>query len=276
MIGQTGQMPVSGWIDIHCHIIPAVDDGPRTMDESLEMIAMAAEAGTAIMVATPHRNSPMALVDDSGEILTRFKLLRNTVKAEGIPVKLLLGAEVYCRENLLERLSADRLGLTLAGSDYFLLEFPTDILIPGSNELIRCLVQQGLVPIIVHPERNEQVQQDPDQLLPFIESGAMIQLTGASIEGRLGGNALECAKAILKRNMAHIVASDCHDADSRTPCLDGLTKQKLLEPRRAEMLMNRLPAALVENLAPPDIGPIVDDEAGGVQGMIDWILRRWR
>ncbi len=266
----------NGWIDLHCHIIPGVDDGPQTMDESLEMIAMAAAAGTVLMVATPHRNSPVARIDDSVEINSRFEALCRAVRGEGIPIRLLPGAEVYCRENLLERISTDRLGLTLAGSDYFLLEFPSDILIPGSQDLIRRLVQQGLVPIIVHPERNEQVQQDPGQLLPFIEAGAMLQLTGASIEGRLGSNAMECARFLLKRNMAHLVASDCHDCDSRSPRLDGLLAHSLLEPQRATMLMNRLPRALLDNLAPPDIGPILEEGSGGLRAVMDWILRRWR
>lgn len=276
MIGQDQSERPRGWIDLHCHIIPGVDDGAQTMDQALEMIAMAHAAGTAVMVATPHRNSPIARVDDSAEIGRRFGELCRAVSGEGIPVQLLLGAEVYCRENLLERLCEDRLGLTLAQSDYFLLEFPADIIIPGTDELIRRLVHQGFIPIIVHPERNEQVQQDPDLLLPFIETGALLQLTGASIEGGLGSSALECAKTLLKRNMVHIVSSDCHDTSSRSPRLDGLLAQKLLEPQRAEMLMNRLPFALLENLAPPDIGPLTDESSPGLRGIVDWILRRWR
>jgi protein-tyrosine phosphatase len=240
------------------------------------MIAMAAASGTGLMVATPHRNSPIARVDETGEIMARFAALKRAVEGEGIPVRLLLGAEVYCRENLLERVLDDRAGLTLAGSDYFLLEFPSDILIPGSDELIRRVLRQGLVPIIVHPERNEQVQGDPAQLSIFQELGALFQVTAASIDGRLGSNALECAQYLLKRNMVHIISSDCHDKNTRTPHLGTLLTQRLIEPQRADLVMRRLPLALLENLAPPDIGPVLEPESGGMQGLIDWILRRVR
>ena len=276
MSGAAEHSPGTGWIDLHCHVIPGVDDGPQTLDDALEMVAMAARAGTVLMVATPHRNGPVASIDDSATIMTRFHALCRAVDGEGIAVRLLPGAEVYCRENLLERLSEDRTNLTLAGSDYFLLEFPPDILIPGTDELIRRVVRQGLIPIIVHPERNEQVQHNPAQLLPYIEAGAMIQLTAGSIEGRLGGSALECAKTLLNRNLVHAVASDCHDCQGRSPRLDGLLVENLLEADRADLLMRRLPLALLDNQAPPDIGPIREAEKAGLSGIIDWILRRMR
>lgn len=265
-----------GWIDLHCHILPGVDDGPQTLEESLEMVAMAAESGTRVMVATPHRNSPVARVDDSAEIEKRFAALVRAVAGEGIPMRLHLGAEVYCRENLLERLSCDRLGLTLAGSDYFLLEFPPDILIPGAEDLIRRVVDQGLVPVIVHPERNRQVQLDPSQLLPFLEAGALVQITAGSVEGRMGGSAQECARLLLSRNMVHALASDCHDCDSRSPRLDGLLAQGLLPPERAGLLLRRIPQALLDNQAPPDIGPALEREPFAFRGFLDWILRRTR
>lgn len=270
-----GEIP-AGWVDLHCHLIPGVDDGPSTLDQALQMIAMAASSGTRVMVATPHRNSPIARIDDAEEIFTRFKALERGVKGEGIPVALFLGAEVYCRENLLERVLDDQERLTLAGSDYFLLEFPSDILIPGSDELIRRVVRQGLIPIIVHPERNEQVQGDPSQLIVFQELGALFQVTAASIEGRLGSNALECAQYMLRRNMVHIISSDCHDTVSRTPHMGTLLTQKLVEPERADLLMRRIPLALLENLAPPDIGPLQELETSGFRGLLDWVLRRMR
>lgn len=208
--------------DLHCHLLPGIDDGARDMAESLVLAEMAQADGVQGLVVTPHLHpgrweNTRAVVEASvGELQTAL------VQA-GLSVKVSWSAEV--------RLSDDILGLVgegqipfygeIDGHQLMLLEFPHGHIVPGSDKLVDWLLSRGIRPMIAHPERNKAVMRDPDLILPFVEKGCWLQVTANSITGDFGAKAHETAAWLLQRDLVTLVASDAHNARYRTPRLSA-------------------------------------------------------
>lgn len=209
--------------DIHCHILPRVDDGADNLEEALEMARMAADSGVGTLIATPHCNLPFEREKNhlSPALLEGFARLRRAVEAEGIPIDLRLGAEVLCTPEVPELARAGNLP-TLAGSRYLLLEFFFDEELDYMEEMLAAVAETGLVPVIAHPERYEAIQRAPRVVERWFRMGYVIQLNKGSILGRLGGRAQESAEWILDHGLAHLVASDAHSSNLRTPQMGEL------------------------------------------------------
>ena len=209
-------------IDIHCHILPSVDDGADSMEDALEMARMAADSGVTAIVATPHCNLPGTSGNyRSGAMTRRFNQLRKAVREADIDLDILPGAEVLCTPRI-GQLIAEKKLLTLAGSRYLLVEFFFDEPLEEIDEMLRDIARQGLVPVIAHPERYEAVQQQPQAVGRWFRSGYVIQLNKGSILGRLGRRAEAASHWILDHGYAHLVASDGHTSVHRTPHMSEL------------------------------------------------------
>lgn len=207
--------------DIHCHILPGIDDGSETMEESVAMARMARESGVRRIIATPHCNLPGLDNFRSPQLREQVARLQQAVAAEGLDLEILPGAEVLGTPRLPLLLRENRLP-TLADSRYLLMEFYFDEQLEEMDRLLRDVQQAGLVPVIAHPERYDAVQNQPLAVARWFHSGYVIQLNKGSLLGRLGRGAHAAAHWIMDRQLAHVVASDAHSCEFRTPHMTQL------------------------------------------------------
>ena len=212
-----------GFCDIHCHILPGLDDGPEHLGQSIEMCRQAAADGIRTIVATPHFNG---VYHPEPETVQRAASeLRAAIAQEGLPLDIVLGADVAagtCFDNLL----TERPYLTIGGQGkYILLEPPPDTMPDWMNDIVFELRVSGLGVIITHPERNLDVQREPGRILPLVQSGVMVQITADSVVGNLGRAAKKCASALLKMNAVHFIATDAHSPEFRFPHLRDAAKK---------------------------------------------------
>jgi len=244
-------------IDIHAHILPGLDDGPETLDEAIEMMRIAEKNGIKTLVATPHILSPLSKIRTFSQLTQVFTGFKHEVQRQGIKVDLLPGAEVLFVSELAEKIKAFREHLTINGSRYFLVEFPPEIVFPGSVEYIFNLVTQGFIPIIAHPEKNEVFQENPRLLFDILQAGALSQVDAGSLTGEFGLAAHSTALTLIDHNLVHIIASDCHHVAFRKPGFSFLNQKKCAIPAdRIELMTEKIPRAVINDAPIPDIGPM--------------------
>ena len=207
-------------IDIHAHILPGIDDGPDNLDKALEIAGKACEAGTKVMVATPHTLNGLYR-NDRDKILCEVENFKKALKNSGIPLDLLPGADVALTPELLPCLASGKLMTINDGGRYLLAELPPYYLSEKIHEIIFALKTKGITPVITHPERDGIIMKDPEILSAFIERGCLAQITAMSITGGFGNKIRAFSADLIKAGMVHIIASDCHSPDNRPPLLKG-------------------------------------------------------
>lgn len=200
-------------IDIHCHILPDVDDGARTMEEAIEMARAAVEDGIQTVVATPHHYNGH-YINERQEIQAAVSTLRAELAERSIPLQVLCGQEIRLYERMLDDYDSSKLQL-LHDSDYLLVEFPSHGIPSFADEIFHELHLLGKIPIIAHPERNKAIAEDPDKLLAFISNGALAQVTSHSVSGGLGRKLQQQSLELCRRNLIHFVSSDAHNNRNR-------------------------------------------------------------
>lgn len=200
-------------IDLHCHLLPGIDDGPRTLDEALAMARAHVAAGVRTVAATPHVSWDMPT--EAAAIDVGLADLRAALVAEGIPLEVVRGAEVDVHRA--EALSDEELReLTLGGGSWLLLEAPLQQGTP-LEPTVRSLLARGHRIVLAHPERSPLLQRDPDGLLELVRAGVVTQVTAGSFSGRFGRTVQRYTEALLARGLVHTVASDAHDPVRRRP-----------------------------------------------------------
>lgn len=203
--------------DIHCHILPGVDDGAGNISDSVEMALLARSCGIDKMIVTPHCNIPDEFENLWGnEFEERLSQLRETLKDKNIKVQLYSGQEVFLASGYMELLREGKL-ITLNRSRYLLSEFPADIREQAAYRKIKHIVSEGYVPIIAHPERYGLITENRDVIYRLKEYGALFQLNKGSLTGRFGTYAKRNAERILRHHLADFIASDAHSQYTRTP-----------------------------------------------------------
>lgn len=203
-------------IDLHCHILPGLDDGARTMDEALAMARMAAADGIRSIVASAHI-TPGVYDNPPDRIVAAAEAFGDRLRREGIPIQVIPGADVRMTP---EMANGDGRALRINRvTPYLLFEFPHDLIPPGSDRLIGALRDRGLVPVITHPERNTELQRRPEKLEPFIQGGCLVQITAMSLTGGFGTRALQVGEGFLKAGWVDVIATDAHDTVNRPPIL---------------------------------------------------------
>lgn len=195
-------------IDLHSHILPDLDDGARTLEESLDIARACAADGVEIIAATPHVRHDYPT--DPEVMEERVALLQARLDEEGIPLVVLGGGEISFDH--LSRLSADdkrRFGLG-GNPAYLLLEFPYYGWTMAIEHHVGLLVAEGITPVIAHPERNADVHADPPRIGMLVEAGALVQVTAASLDGRIGRASQQAGLELIGLGLAHLIGSDAH------------------------------------------------------------------
>jgi protein-tyrosine phosphatase len=232
-------------IDIHCHILPGLDDGPREVEEALEMCRVSLAEGVTAVIATPHLYQGMFQTDRES-ILESYALVREALESEKIPLKLYVGADVHLVPDLGKRLE-EGAALTLNRSPYLLLELPARVLPPNLNEIIYGLLSQGYVPILTHPERNDAILRRQDILLDLLHYGALCQITAMSVTGEFGTECERFACALIEAGAAHFIASDAHSTTWRSPGLMRAVQvaEEIVGKEKARCLVQDYPEAVL-------------------------------
>jgi protein-tyrosine phosphatase len=236
-------------IDTHLHILPAIDDGPETIQETIMLARALVEEGVHSAIATPHYNDEFPH-HSASEIRERVRAVQQELDRQEVSLRLFAGHEVLIKPGLVEDIQKGRVA-TLNGSRYLLLELWNNGWMPETERVIFQLRLNDIVPIIAHPERYRPIQKDPQRLAALLRQGALAQIMVGSLLGTQGGTTQRTAEILLKKGMAHCLASDAHDLRKRPPRI----RQSL---QRAEQLISRsllyrmietVPAAIVQNAA---------------------------
>ncbi|MDT2459456.1 tyrosine-protein phosphatase [Enterococcus avium] len=202
-------------IDLHSHILPGVDDGAQTLEDSLEMARKAISQGITHLMCTPHHNNGK-YNNPAEEVIQGVADLQRELDQRGLELTLLEGQEVRLTEFLLSAIKRDEILFTDLDNTYLLIEFPTNEIPIYAEQMFYHLLNQGHVPVIVHPERNAVFREDPNRLVSFLEMGTLTQLTAPSIVGIFGSEIQQTAELMLEHNMLYMVASDAHNLRYRT------------------------------------------------------------
>jgi len=234
-------------IDLHCHILPGIDDGPDTLEGSLELCRLAVADGVTHAIATPHIH-PGRWENSRQSIERDFQLLQSALTKNNIPLQLGFAGEVRITDQIMQQVGDNQIPFygEMEGYNIMLLEFPHGHITPGSEKLVEWLLQRGIRPLIAHPERNKQVMKDVSRLYPFLELGCWLQLTGGAVIGEFGKNAKALADKLLQGDFVTVIASDGHNTRSRPPRLKQAfnTVARVYGEDRAQRLMLHAPAAI--------------------------------
>ena len=241
-------------IDIHCHPLPQTDDGPKTFEEAVEMLKMAAADGTTHLVATPHCNYKYAF--KPGENRTKLEALQEAV---GEKPKLLLGCDFHLYYENIRQLVEDRGSFTINQSDYVLVEFGDQFVPEQMDRVFYEIECAGLIPILTHPERNPVFSRKPELLHRWVTRGCLCQITAKSLTGGFSREAQHLAEGWLGQNLVHFFASDAHDLKHRPPILSECYR-KIAETKgedTAKRLLETNPECVINNRRlPPGPEPL--------------------
>ncbi|MGH1632077.1 CpsB/CapC family capsule biosynthesis tyrosine phosphatase [Enterococcus casseliflavus] len=202
-------------IDLHCHILPGVDDGAENIEASIAMAEQAVSQGITHILCTPHHNNGK-YTNPKSEVISLVASLQAELDKKKLPLTVLEGQEVRITGDLIEDIRNDKILFTDLEDTYILIEFPTMEVPSYTEQVFFELLQMGKVPVIVHPERNAHFRKDPNNLIPFLEMGCLAQLTAPSYVGVFGKDIQKTAKVMVEHNLVQMVASDAHGIKKRS------------------------------------------------------------
>ena len=266
-------------IDIHCHLLPGIDDGATTLEISLEMARMAVADGIHTTYCTPHIYP--GLYENSGpDIQRRVGQLQMVFDDKGINLRLNYGADVHLVPEVFEGMRSGRVP-TLGGSRYLLLEPSHHVRPPRFKESVFELIGAGYVPVITHPERLTWADQHLSDFTDLSRSGAWLQITGGALLGRFGKKPQHLAEYFVSEGWADVLASDGHTTGQRAPVLaEALAKaEKLLGTVEAYRLVRERPQAIADNalpslvVRPPSLDAPSSRNSGKILGRVTQWLR---
>jgi protein-tyrosine phosphatase len=229
-------------IDIHSHVLYGLDDGARTLEDSVAMVRMAAEHGTTDLVATPHANPSFRF--DPELIQER---LAEVAKASGNALRLHSGCDFHLSYDNIQDALAHPRKYTINQHCYLMVEFSDMLIFNNTSDIFSMLTGAGMIPVITHPERNGLLRQRIDQIAAWVREGARVQVTAQSLLGEFGKHAKQFSRTLLDRYLVHFLASDAHDCEHRPPRLDlayAWVKERYGE-ERAEVLCVGNPGAAI-------------------------------
>lgn len=211
-------MPDPGaFVDVHCHVLPGIDDGPADWAESLAMARLAAADGISTVVATPHQLGNYAR-NGGNAIRESCRQFQDLLDREGIPLRVLPGGDVRIEPDLVWKIRTGEVVTLADHRRYVLLELPHEIYFP-LDRLLRDLHAVGLVGVLSHPERNLGIQGQPQVVEPLVNAGCLLQLTAGSLVGTFGPQVRDLTEWLVLQGFAHFVATDAHGEKSRRPLM---------------------------------------------------------
>ncbi len=208
-------------IDLHCHLLPGIDDGPDTLEEALELAALGQTNGISHAIVTPHVH-PGRYENTAPSIAEVFRSFLESLKEANINIALGMAGEVRISPEVLPMVEQGLIPFLGEWEDkqVLLLELPHSHVPPGSDKLVQWLLDRDIQPMIAHPERNKDVMRDLNKIIPFVELGCLFQLTAMSVAGRFGEGAEQRSIELLEMGVVTIIASDAHNAKYRPPDLE--------------------------------------------------------
>ena len=239
-------------IDLHVHILPGIDDGPRTLEDSLEMARLAVADGITTMVATPHlfrRRSvdfhELLRPQDIRQAVERFN---EHLAEENIDLTVLPGCEVPLFPEIIKFFDEDRVLTINDGQCYICLEMPDSVIPPATEDIIFQLSSRGITPIITHPERNPIFYEMPQKLKRFVSLGCLAQITARSLTRGFGWGVSRFTKKLVKQGLVHIMATDAHSVGSRPPLMKEALKKlsKLVGESQAWDMVATTPERIIQ------------------------------
>ncbi len=229
-------------VDIHSHILAGLDDGAETVEESVAMVRMAAQAGTTDIVASPHANLDFRFEQQRVEAK-----IAELAEAAGPVPRIHYGCDFHLAYDNIRDALENPARYTINHKSYLLVEFSDLLIFKNTEEIFDHLLGAGMIPIVTHPERNWLLQNRVARLEEWVGKGVLLQVTAQSLLGRFGRSARDFSEALLKKDLVHIVASDAHDCDDRPPRLDEARRQvaRKYGEARADRLFTANPTAVI-------------------------------
>jgi protein-tyrosine phosphatase len=263
---------VNRMIDLHTHLLPGLDDGARSLEESIQMCWISYEDGVGTIVATPHTLNGLYL-NDRDIILKKVEELKEAIKKFGVQsstrnlqsainsdseFKILPGADVHLSEKTLSLLDEGKLMTVGDGKKYLFIEFPFQGIPYKAEEILFQLKSRGIIPIITHPERNLEIGQRPQRYYEMIRIGCLGQVTAMSLTGEFGARVREVSEKLLKKRLIHFIASDAHSPDRRPPILSEAVRaaERTVGKEEAWKMVTENPRSILEGRHPDVPGPL--------------------
>ncbi len=260
-------------IDLHSHILPGMDDGPKTIEESLQMCRAYWGDGVRTVVATPHTLNSVYL-NEHVAILSKVRELNEAIAEcglvgttgctggdDGTPLsefRVLPGADVHFSEDILYHLGRGEI-TTLGGCGSFLMiEFPSYGIPYRAEEILFQIISREIIPLISHPERNLEISQTPQRYYRMIRMGCLGQVTGMSLTGEFGPEIRKTAERLMESHLVHCSATDAHSPNGRSPILSRAVKaaEKIIGKEEARRMVTRYPQAMLEGKRPDGPEPL--------------------
>ncbi len=282
-------------IDLHSHILYGLDDGPETMDESIQMCRISYRDGVRTIVATPHtlngeyqngRSTILAKVKELNEALKQFGVQSSEFgvnQSTHLPFKLspssfdlkidpmtqlpydpmtdfriLPGADVHFSNEILHQLDQGEVMTVGDGKKFLILEFPVHTISFRTEDVLFQLMARGITPIISHPERNLEIARKPARYYEMIRMGCLGQVTAMSLTGEFGPEIRGFVEKLLKKRLIHLIASDAHNVNGRPPGLTHAVREaeKIVGREEARKMVNEYPRAILKGTQPHVPEPI--------------------
>jgi protein-tyrosine phosphatase len=238
-------------IDIHCHMLPGVDDGPKTMEDALTMARLAVKNGITHAVITPHITPGQ--YDNTQESLTgEYEKFSRALKTNKVPLTTALAAEVRLDPVIVKLAEAKTLPFLgdYQGHHLLLLEFPYTSIPSGGLELVRWLLKRKIRPVLAHPERHRSIINNVKILEPYLKAGCLVQITSASLNGTFGAAPKKSAIQLLKHGWVTVIASDAHNSRARPPEIESgrVVAEKIVGEQASWDLVRERPEQLTSTL----------------------------
>lgn len=249
-------------IDTHNHILPGLDDGARTLEDSLDMCRIAAEDGIQRIVATPH-SFDGEFVNHADTVKNAVNELNAALSIKGIPLQILPGMEVRISADIGGMLAEGRI-LTLNDGRFLLLEFHPTQLPVGFVNLADRLISSSYYPIIAHPEKNLAIQRNPEILFHWAQrfdyGRLLVQISADSLTEDSRYWAMRTAKILLKHNLVHLIATDAHSSQARPPRLSQAVRvaARIVGRDKAMHMVDHVPKAVIEGADVPELGELAN------------------
>ncbi len=242
-------------IDLHCHMLPGIDDGAPDLDVALEMARIASNDGIRLLACTPHIY-PGMYENTADSIRLATADLRQQLVQAGIPLELTFASDTHVVPDLLEKLKSGQVP-TFNGGRYFLLEPPHHVAPPNFEQFVFGIMAAGYVPVVTHPERLSWIEEHYAVFKTLSQRGAWMQLTAGSLTGRFGESARYWGERMLDEGLVHILATDAHSPKRRPPLLaEGVEAAKRwVGAEEAMRLVIERPEAILADLDPATVTP---------------------